>query len=301
MACRVEVTLSARDAAAIPAAHAALDAAERVEQLLSVFRSDSDVSRLNRAAASGRAQVENEALWHLLLRCRALHAATEGAFDITSTPLSRVWGFLERRPRRPSAESLQEALGRVGLSRVTFGEADRAVRFAPDMAFNFGSIGKGFAVDRIADALRERGVGHALVSAGGSSVAALGGRGPGWHVDVCSRRATRSPLARLRLRGCAMATSGSAEQFLEADGARYGHVLDPRTGQPAVGILSATAIADDAATADALATAFFVGGLTLARRYCHAHPRTLAILVADDGRERIDVAGTHPDATVEAG
>jgi thiamine biosynthesis lipoprotein len=169
------------------------------------------------------------------------------------------------------------------------------------MAFSFGSIGKGFAVDRIAAALRDRGVRHALVSAGGSSVAAVGGRGAGWQVDVRTRRATRSPLARLHLRGCAMATSGSGEQFLEADGARYGHVLDPRTGRPATGLLSATAVADDAATADALATAFFVGGIDLARRYCSTYPRTLAILVADDGRECCDVVGGHPGAFVEAG
>jgi thiamine biosynthesis lipoprotein len=300
MACRVEITLAARDAARIPAARAALGEAGRVEQLLSVFRSDSDVSRLNRAAIREPTLVGSDDLWQLLLRCRMLHEATEGSFDVTSTPLSRVWGFLERRPRRPPDERLLEALACVGLQRVRFDEAARTVSFAGGMAFNFGSIGKGFAVDRIAMALHGRGVRHALVSAGGSSVAALGGRGAGWHVDVCSRRAIRSPLASLRLRGCAMATSGAAEQFLEADGTRYGHVLDPRTGQPATGILSATAIADDAATADALATAFFVGGIDLAHRYCRANPRTLAILVADDGRERVDVVGNHPHAVVEA-
>jgi thiamine biosynthesis lipoprotein len=299
MACRVEVTLAGRDAVAIPAARAALDIAGEIEGLLSVFRADSAVSRLNLAAADAPTRVDSDDLWNLLMRCRDLHAATDGAFDVTSTPLSRVWGFLERRPRRPSPEALREALDRVGLPRVVFDQANRRVRLASAMAFNFGSIGKGYAVDRIAAALRERGVRHALVSAGGSSIAALGGRGAGWVVDVRSRRAARSPLARVRLRRCAMATSGAAEQFLEADGTTYGHVLDPRTGQPAAGILTATAIADDAATADALATAFFVGGVALARRYCNAHPRTMAILVADDGRGLLDVVGTHPGAFME--
>jgi thiamine biosynthesis lipoprotein len=300
MACRVEVTLAGRDAAVIPAAQAALDVAGQIEELLSVFRADSAVSRLNVAAADAPAPVDSDDLWHLLMRCRDLHAATNGAFDVTSTPLSRVWGFLARNPRRPSAEALREALDCVGLPRVVFDQANRTVRLANGMAFNFGSIGKGYAVDRITATLRGRGVCHALVSAGGSSIAALGGRGAGWVVDVCSRRAARSPLARVRLRRCGMATSGAAEQFLEADGTRYGHVLDPRTGQPAAGILTATAIADDAATADALATAFFVGGFALARRYCNAHPRTVAILVADDGCELVEVVGTHPDAFVEA-
>lgn len=300
MACRVEITLAARDVGSIPAACAALEEAGFIEQLLSVFRGDSDVSRLNGMAASGPAQVESDVLWQLLLRCRALYEATEGAFDVTSTPLSRVWGFLERKPRRPLDEALHAALACVGLPRVRFDDPARTVCIPRGMSLNFGSIGKGLAVDRMAAALRERGVRHALVSAGGSSVAALGGRGTGWHVDLCSRRAARSPLATLRLRGCAMATSGAAEQFLEADGTRLGHVLDPRTGQPATGILSATAVADDAATADALATAFFVGGLDLARRYCNEHPRTLAVLVADDGREQVDLVGAHPDASVEA-
>jgi thiamine biosynthesis lipoprotein len=198
MACRVEITLAVRDAAAIRAAHLALDVAGRVERRLSVFQADSEVSRLNRTAADAPAPVADADLWRLLLQCRALHAATDGAFDVTSTPLSRAWGFLDRRPRRPSHDALRAALDRTGLSRVVFDDTARTVRLVEGMAFNFGSIGK--AVDGMALALRREGVRHALVSAGGSSVAALGGRAAGWPAHVCSRRAARTPLARLRLR-----------------------------------------------------------------------------------------------------
>jgi thiamine biosynthesis lipoprotein len=127
---------------------------------------------------------------------------------------------------------------------------------------------------------------------------ALGGRGRGWLVDVSSKRA-RGRLARLRLREGALATSGAGEQFFEKDGRRYGHVLDPRTGWPAEGTLSVSVVCAEAAVADALSTAFLVGGLDLARRYCAAHPETLALVTPDDGSERPVVVGVYRGAVLE--
>jgi thiamine biosynthesis lipoprotein ApbE len=121
------------------------------------------------------------------------------------------------------------------------------------MALNLGAIGKGFAVQAIGAALWRRGVRHALVSAGGSSVIALGGPDRGWRVDVMGGP-QRQRLTGLRLRNAALGTSGAGEQFIEVNGTRYGHVIDPRTGWPASGVLSASVVTADAATADALAT-----------------------------------------------
>jgi thiamine biosynthesis lipoprotein len=140
---------------------------------------------------------------------------------------------------------------------------------------------------------------HALVSAAGSSVLAVGGRDSGWVVDVRSRQVQRARLARLTLRDCALATSGAGEQFVEVEGRRYGHVIDPRTGWPAAGLVSVSVVTDDAARADALSTAFLVGGLETARAYCAKHPRTLALLTRDDGSERPQVLGEHPGARLE--
>ncbi len=110
----------------------------------------------------------------------------------------------------------------------------------------------------------------------------------------------RAPLARLLLRHGAVGTSGTGEQFVEIDGRRYGHLLDPRTGWPAAsGLLSASVVTRDAATADALATAFFVGGFGLADQYCATHPDTLALLTPDDGSERPRIFGRYPGAQVE--
>lgn len=298
MACRFEVTLSGEDARHVPDAHKALDEADRVESALTVFRDSSALVALNRAAAGAPVPVDEE-LFALLARCRSLHADTEGAYDVTTTPLSRAWGFLARDGRRPTDEEIAAARACVGMDGVALDEAARTVRFLrPGLELNLGSIGKGYALERMAAALRAGGVGHALVSAAGSSIRALGGRGRGFRVDLTSRRTTRGLLARLRLRDAAMGTSGAAEQFFEIQGRRYGHVLDPRTGWPAEGVLSATVVADDAATADALSTAFLVGGLDLARRYCESHPGVLALVTPEGGSERPQLFGAHRGATV---
>jgi len=303
MACRFEVTLSGEDARHVSAARDALDEADRLEAALTVFRDSSDLMRVNRRAAHEPVAVDEE-LFALLDRCRTLHAETEGAFDITSTPLSRCWGFIVREGRLPAADAIDAARAVVGIEHVSLEGAEpsqRTVRFdRSGVELNLGSIGKGYAVQRIGRHLRAQGVRHALVSAASSSILALGGRGYGWCIDLHSRQIARGPLARLFLRNGAVGTSGAGEQFVEIDGTRYGHVLDPRTGWPAsAGLLSASVVTRDAATADALATAFFVGGPDLARRYCDTHPDTLALLTPDDGSERPQIVGRYPGALVE--
>jgi thiamine biosynthesis lipoprotein len=141
---------------------------------------------------------------------------------------------------------------------------------------------------------------QALLSAGRSSVLALGGAPEGFLIDLVSPRARAPRLMRLRLRGAALGTSGAGVQFSEIAGRRYGHVLDPRSGWPASGVLSASVVASDAASADALSTAFLIGGLELARRYCATHPGVLALVTKDDGSERPELAGSHPGAELEA-
>ena len=299
MACRFEILLDGADERHAAAAREALDEADRLEAELSVFRETSALSRVNRAAAERPAPVDAD-LFALLLRCRDLSALTAGAFDITSTPLSRCWGFLRREGRLPSPEAIAAARAAVGMSGVVFDETARTVHFArAGMELNLGSIGKGYALDRMAGLMRGRGVGHALLSAGGSSAVALGGRGEGWTIDVRSRQVGSGKLARLHLRDGALATSGAGEQFFEVDGKRYGHVIDPRTGWPAAGVLSASVVTAEGALSDALSTAFLVGGLDVARRYCAAHPQTLAFVTPDDGTSRPVVLGAFAGARVE--
>jgi thiamine biosynthesis lipoprotein len=283
MACRFEVTLGSQHAAWVPAARAALDAIDRIEDQLSVFRESSALSHINRRAADEAVELD-EALLGLLNRCRELHAATGGAFDITSTPLSRCWGFLRREGCVPSGEAIEAARASVGFDGVALDHGARAVRFARrGIELNLGAIGKGYALDRAAAGMRGAGVTDALLSAGRSSLLAIGGPGAGWFVEVVSAARTDRPLARVRMRDAALGTSGAGAQFVVADGTRYGHVIDPRTGWPARGVLSASVIASTAADADALSTAFLVGGADLAERYCADHPNVMALVTPDDG------------------
>jgi FAD:protein FMN transferase len=286
MACRFEVTLSDEDARHVEAARAALDEADRVEAVLTVFRDSSEVAAVNREAAAGPVVI-GDLLFALLERCRAVHEATGGAFDPTSGPLTRCWGFLARAGRLPSAVEIAEAMASVGFGKVRLDAASRTVGFgAPGMALNFGSIGKGLALDRMAAVLRARGVPRALVSAGGSSAIAIGG-GDGFVVDLMSPRVA-DRLGRLYMGEAALGTSGAGEQYFEAEGRRYGHVIDPRTGWPCEGVLSASVAAPDATLADALSTAFLVGGPDVAEGYCAGNPGTLALLTMEaDPRRRL--------------
>src|SRR4051812_39525883 len=298
MACRFEVMLSAEDAADVAGARGALDEADALDSLLTVFRDTSAVSDLNRRAAAEAVAVD-DTLFSLLVRSAEITAATEGAFDVTSTPLSRCWGFLQREGRLPAETAIADARAAVGMRHVELDRVRRAVRFTrAQVEVNFGAIGKGFALDRMRAVLRASGARRALLSAGNSSVLAIGGRGRGWPVDLRPRLASRR-VGRLWIKDGAVGTSGAGEQFIEVDGQRYGHVIDPRSGRPAAGVLGASVIAGDAASADALPPAFLMGGPDLARRYCEAHADTLAVLVLDGHGERTEVFGRYGAATLE--
>ena len=292
MACRFEITLDSRDASAVPAAHAALDLVDAIEAQLTVFRDTSALVYINRNAAAAPVPCDR-ALFALLTRCAELSAATDGAFDITTTPLSRCWGFLQRAGRLPSADEIAAARAVVGMRHVGLVPDTGSVAFARSgVELNLNAVGKGYALDRIAVTLREAGVRHALLSAGQSSLLAIGGRDRGWPIDLVSPRRD-TPLARVWLRDAALGTSGAGEQFVIVDGRRYGHVLDPRTGSPADGILSATVACDSAADADALSTAFLVAGPELADRFCREHANVLALITPDDDSSTTFVIGSQ--------
>jgi thiamine biosynthesis lipoprotein len=297
MACRFEVTLADADSACVPFAISALDEVDRLERELSVFIATSVIAELNRDAPSRPVAVPTEVA-DLLLACQRVHRDTEGAFDVTTTALSRCWGFLQRDARVPAVAAIEAARGQVGFDAVHVSSDPPAVAFTrPGIELSLGAVGKGFALDRAGSLLRTCGVQHALLSAGGSSIVALGGRGDGWVVDLVSPVRPAQPMATITLRNAAIGTSGAGQQYVLQDGRRYGHVIDPRTGWPADGLLSVSVVASDAASADALSTGFLVGGVELARRYCDAHPDVLALITPDDDSGQTIVVGRHGNVT----
>lgn len=297
MACRFEVMLPSDDAINVEAARAALDEADEIDSLLTVFRDGGETAELNHRAAA-EAVVVSDGLFDILQRSAALSAATGGAFDVTSAPLDRCWEFLRQNGHVPDDVEIEEARAIAGMQHVILDRTAGTVTFARQgVEIHFGQIGKGYALDRMADVLRARGARRALLSAGRSSVLAIGGRGRGWPVDLWPRLASRT--GRLWVRNGAVGMSGAGEPFTVVDGQRYGNVIDPRTGHPADGVLAASAVARDAATAEALSAAFLVGGPALAESYCTAHPGTMAILVLDKPDEPTTVFGRYDGATLE--
>ena len=295
MACQIAILLP-EHSTGLAQAREALAEADRVEAAWSVFRAESELAAVNRLAFAAAQPVSHD-LAHLLTRCASLTAATGGAFDITATPLSRCWGLLDRHGAAPAADELLRARALVGMHLVAI-DVDRdppTVRFGRrGVELNLGAIGKGYAVDRIARHLRTRGVAPALVSAGDSSIEAVGAPRGGWQIGLRGHGAG----VRLRLSRGATGTSGSAEQgFIDGD-RRRGHVIDPRTGEPVDAVRRVTVVTDEAATADALSTAFLVGGPALAREYLDRHDQTLVIFSLGDQVAPV-IMGRASGATLE--
>ncbi len=298
MACRFEILLPGEDGRHVAAARAALDTADRLEDLMTVFRAHSELVRLNRCAHHEPTHAD-PLLFDVLQLCAAVSRDTDGAFDITSTPLSRCWGFLRREGRLPAGDDIEAARRVVSMDHVQLDAAAGTVGFRREgVELNLGSIGKGVALDRMGADLRAAGVADALLSAGRSSILAISRTARRWPIDLVST-VRGDVLARLHVRNGAVGTSGSGEQFVEVDGLRYGHVMDPRTGWPATGVLSSSVVTSSAALADALSTAFLIGGVDLARRYCARHDGVLALVTPDDGSGRPVLIGKYVAATLE--
>lgn len=296
MACRFEVTLPIADRAGVAVATEALNLIDELEAQLSVFRESSEISLVNREAAKRAVAIEHS-LFDLLTLCKSLHDETDGAFDITAGTLTRCWGFLKRSGRIPAAEDLEHARSVVGSENLLLDDETRSVRFSREgMEINLGSIGKGYALDRVAASMRDR-VASALLNAGASSIYAIGGD-EGWSVGLRDPRNKHRRLARLRLRDCSLSTSGSEEQFFEHDGQRYGHIIDPRSGWPAQRVTSVSVVAQSAAISDALATAFYIGGRIVAEPYCDANSEVLVIMLERDAHCPV-VLGSNRGCRIE--
>lgn len=273
------ILVTADSAASFPLARAALAAFMRVDSLMSNWTTTSEVARLNREAASGATPVQPEVAT-VIDRALRTWRETDGAFDITVEPLVRLWGFLGGPRRVPSDSEIAATLPRVGARQVHFDRAARTLRFDNDrVKIDLGGIAKGYAVDVAAETLRAHGVRDALVDLSGNMVAL--GSPPGsdrWRIGIRDPRGQAQYFARLRVHE-AISTSGQYEQFVAANGRAYGHILNPRTGRPAEGLISVTVVAPTALDCDAWDTPLFVLGPEAAKRKAKEREDISAILV----------------------
>jgi thiamine biosynthesis lipoprotein len=295
MATKFEIILPYGTPAAVEMSEEAFALLDALEEQMSVYCSTSEISRLNQRAFTRLVRMESR-LFALLEQAARIHRDTEGAYDITAGALIKAWGFF-RGPRRVPDEAERAAVQeRVGMQWVTLDATKRTVRYQrPGLEMNLGSIGKGYALDRLAQLLAKKwGVARMLLHGGTSSVYAKGSPGDeerGWQVGILHPWDRRRRLARVWLRDRALGTSAATHQHLEYNGQKLGHILDPRTGWPASSIASASVLAPTAAEADALSTAFYVGGVELARRYCETHPGIGAILLPEGDKAELVVLG----------
>ena len=287
MACEFEVCFPAEPyPQGTELALEALDLVDLFEGQLSYFRPTSEITRINLLAADGPVEVE-PGLFELLRLAARLHEETGGAYDITSAPLWEAWGFARRAGGIPSESQVAEARQLVGGHLVELDAARHTIRFLkPGVRINLGSVGKGYALDRCGEKLLAAGMADFLLHGGQSSVLGRGKQvlaheteGTPWEVGVRHPEHPERRLGTLQLCDRALGTSGSQFQSFRHRGRRYGHILDPRTGMPAEGVLSATVVAPTAALADALSTAMFVMGARQSLDYCRDHPEVGAVLV----------------------
>jgi thiamine biosynthesis lipoprotein len=256
---------------------------DHLEDRFSIFRPHSELSRVNQLAVATPMPVESD-LFGLLEMAAQLHRETAGAFDISTTALSRAWSFLSRQPQVPGVEMLAAARAVSGQQHVVLDAGERSVSLLRrGVELNLHSIGKGFAVRKLAEHLRQAGLANFLIHGGQSSVFASGSclsagtEAKGWRIGLTHPVVPEQRIAEFLLTDKAIGTSGSARQGLVHKGQRLGHILDPRSGWPASHWLSTTVIHPDSAWADALATAFFVMTEEEVARYCEAHPEVAAI------------------------
>lgn len=287
MGTRVSVELWHDDADAGRAlVEGVLDEYRRIDREMSTYRADSLISRVNAEAAGQPVRVSQE-LFDLIARALELSEASGGAFDITYESVGALYDFRARQ--RPSGEAIDARLGAVDYRLVELDEADRTIRFlAGGVRINLGGIAKGYAVERAAQLLRERGVRHALLGAGGDTRVLGDRRGQPWVVGI---RHPRSPdehevVTRLPLVDEAVSTSGDYERFFEEDGRRYHHIINPVTGEPTEGMLSATVIGPDATLTDGLSTTMFVLGVNEGLALIDRFDGYEAVLIDARGRLR---------------
>ena len=316
MATRFEIVLHGEHPAPLRAAgEEALDEIERLEAQLSLFKPASEIARLNSRAAHEAVRV-TPTLFALLERAKTISEETSGAFDITIAPLMWCWGLMQREGKIPSPKELADARSKTGMRLVHLNRADSTVRFEREgVMLDLGAIGKGYAIERAAELLREAGVTSALLHGGTSTVCAIGhppdaefwkvaierpNQGASQSVKPLTRPSdTLSPsdgerdgvrgrpalLAAVPLKDESLSVSAVWGKSFEAGGKTFGHVIDPRTGQPVSKALLAAVVLPLATETDALSTALLTLGADGHEKVFSLRNgmRTLLMTPADDG------------------
>jgi thiamine biosynthesis lipoprotein len=282
----------------IERATALFSAAERelraMERTMSRFDPEASVSYLNRRAPQ-QATRPTEELWEILSLCRTYWQRTSGAFDITLWPLNQLWREHLRRGERPTEKAIKQARHQTGFDQIRFDENARTIHFAnKGLSIDLGGFGKGFALERLADNLRKRGVDKAFLSFGESSVTVLGSHphGPAWPVGIANIFPPHNAVHTFHLQNASISTSGTAPfnraeeqvpgQNIFGQIRIFGQIIDPRSGNPLPGYRTLSVASPSGTDAEVLSTALLVTPLQDRARILSTFPQTSAIEIIYD-------------------
>ena len=258
------------------------DEIDRLEELLSNYRETSELSRINREAAKGPVTTDPET-FSFLADSLQWSERSDGAFDITVGKLMKAWGFFDKRGRIPDEADLSQLRSETGWRKIQLEPQTRTVRFtSAGVELDPGGIGKGFAVDKAVAILRAEHVAAAMLSAGGSTIYALGAPPGtnGWKVVVPEPGRAGAALSTITLRDTSLSSASCAEKHFILQGHLYCHIMDPRTLRPVEGMLQVTIVDPSATASDALSNVLFVKPPRESIRFLRSLPGDAAFLVS---------------------
>ena len=255
---------------------------QHIDDSMSTYKDTSEVSLVNAQAAAHPVHITQE-LFGLLQTAVDYSRITEGAFDVTYASVGFMYDF--RKHERPTEQQIEQQLPAVNYRHLALDPKKRTIRFTqPGVRVDFGGIAKGYSVDQSIKVLQQRGISHALVTAGGDS-RIIGDRfGKPWVVGIRHPDRNDEVIARVPLADAAISTSGDYERYFEEDGVRYHHIIDPHTGHSASKVRSATVISTSATRTDGLSKTAFVLGPEKAMEIYNRLEDVDAILVTPEGK-----------------
>ncbi|MBE9490810.1 MAG: FAD:protein FMN transferase [Bacteroidetes bacterium] len=257
----------------------------RIERLISSWDPNSQTSLINNNAGIKPVKVDEE-LFNLIKRAISISRLTDGAFDITYASMDRIWKFDGSMTKMPSEEIIKQSVAKVGYHNMILNEAESTVYLKlKGMKIGFGAIGKGYAADKAKQILKDKGVSGGIINASGD-MNTWGTQldGSDWNIAIKNPLNKNKVFALLPIHEKAVVTSGNYEKYVIFNEKRYSHIINPRTGYPSSGIVSASVFAPSAELADALATSIFVMGKDVGLNFINQLPEIDCIIVDDEGK-----------------
>lgn len=263
----------------------AIEEIQRIEKLISSWDSNSQTSAINRNAGIKAVKVDAE-LFQLIKRSIGISKLTDGAFDITYASMDNIWKFDGSMKEMPSKLEIESSVKLIGYHKIELNEAERTVFLTQKgMKIGFGAIGKGYAADATKKLLQNKGVKAGIINASGDmNTWGKQPNGMDWQVAITNPMNKDKAAAMMPIKSGAVVTSGDYERYVEFDGKRYAHIIDPRSGYPSTGIISVTIFAPKAELADALATSIFVMGIEIGLNRINQMPGIECLIIDDHGK-----------------